>query len=171
MKHVVNYCNKNRKLLIFNLSGQYLVEQETELVTFCIERADVIFGNKREYVAYCKLHNLPDVKSLAHHLIKHTEYKHGANKIVIVTNGAEDVYCYDNSDIEYKFIVPPVHESEIVDTTGAGDAFVAGFIAGLLAGKTLNQCSEIGCYAAHNIIKLPGCTLPDFKPNLGVLLE
>ena len=40
----------------------------------------------------------------------------------------------------------------VVDTTGAGDAYAAGFLAGLVAGRPLAECGRIGAVAAAEII-------------------
>jgi fructokinase len=42
--------------------------------------------------------------------------------------------------------------AKVVDTTGAGDAYAAGFLAGLTAGKTLDLCGRMGSIAAAEII-------------------
>ncbi len=40
----------------------------------------------------------------------------------------------------------------VVDTTGAGDAYAAGFLAGLTAGKSLAACGQLGSLAAAEVI-------------------
>ena len=45
-----------------------------------------------------------------------------------------------------------------VDTTGAGDFYAAGFLAGLCEGLTLRQCGTIGAIAAGKVIEVVGTT-------------
>ena len=42
--------------------------------------------------------------------------------------------------------------TEVVDTTGAGDAYAGGFLAGLAAGRTLDACGKMGSTAAAAVI-------------------
>ena len=42
--------------------------------------------------------------------------------------------------------------TKVVDTTGAGDAYAAGFLAGLTSGKTLDVCGRMGSIAAAEVI-------------------
>ncbi len=45
---------------------------------------------------------------------------------------------------------------KIIDTTGAGDAYTAGFLFGWTKGKTLQQCAEIGTFCATRVIQQVG---------------
>jgi sugar/nucleoside kinase (ribokinase family) len=42
--------------------------------------------------------------------------------------------------------------AQIVDTTGAGDAYAAGFLAALTADKSLAQCGKLASIAAADVI-------------------
>jgi len=45
---------------------------------------------------------------------------------------------------------------EAVDTTGAGDAFCAGFIYGLIKGKDLYKCGRLGNFVASRCVSKMG---------------
>lgn len=85
-------------------------------------------------------------------------------KIIVVTDGANPVFYYQGSSssgIESDSVeVPKVDKSEIIDTTGAGDSFVAGFIYALMNGKSTRECIELGCEISAKVIKVIGCNLP-----------
>ncbi|MBO7350338.1 MAG: adenosine kinase, partial [Acetobacter sp.] len=42
--------------------------------------------------------------------------------------------------------------TQVIDSTGAGDAYAAGFMVGLTSGRTLQECGCIGSVAASEII-------------------
>jgi sugar/nucleoside kinase (ribokinase family) len=52
--------------------------------------------------------------------------------------------------------VPAAPVSQVVDTTGAGDLFAAGFLRGLTQGKDLTSCARIGAIAAAEVISHVG---------------
>ncbi len=53
-------------------------------------------------------------------------------------------------------IMVPAQPTKVVDTTGAGDAYAAGFLAGLAAGKDLAGCGRLGSSAAAEVISHVG---------------
>jgi len=73
--------------------------------------------------------------------------KEGAN-IIAVKLGRRGCYVTDGE--ERHLIVPP--DVERVDTTGAGDAFCAGFLYGLIKGKDLYECGRLGNFVASRCI-------------------
>ena len=71
---------------------------------------------------------------------------------VIVKLGAQGCYALSN---EFTGIVPAL-KVEVVDTTGAGDAFSAGFIASLSKGASLEAACEAGNQAGAHIVQKLG---------------
>lgn len=49
--------------------------------------------------------------------------------------------------------------------TGAGDAFVGGFISQLATAQPMATCVKAGHFAAGTIIQRAGCSLPDSAPD------
>ena len=101
-----------------------------------------------------------NVAEIAQHLAN-LEYKRP--RTVVITQGADDVVvAFSDSPAEFRqFPVHTLSESQIVDTNGAGDAFVGAFLAYKVLGKPLKLCVEAGIYAATEVIKLSGCTFPN----------
>ncbi|MCC5758161.1 PfkB family carbohydrate kinase, partial [Klebsiella pneumoniae] len=71
------------------------------------------------------------------------------SEIVVVTrseHGSVVVTADDTVEV-------PAHPVEqLVDTTGAGDLFAAGFLHGLASGEELGQCAALGSLAAAEVI-------------------
>ncbi len=62
------------------------------------------------------------------------------------------------------FLVILIPKENLVDSNGAGDAFVGGFLSRLVLGKSIEECVKAGNYAANVIIQRSGCTFPE-KPS------
>lgn len=83
--------------------------------------------------------------------------------MVVITQGDQpSVVAKDGKVTEYPVI--PIKSSDIVDTNGAGDAFVGGFLSQLILGKPVEDCIRCGNYAANLVIQRSGCTTPE-KPE------
>ncbi len=63
------------------------------------------------------------------------------------------------------YAVPAVNKAEIVDTNGAGDAFVGGFMSAYIKGQPLARCVDAGHYVAGVVIRRSGPTYPDVPPT------
>jgi ribokinase len=88
-----------------------------------------------------------------------TDYKMGAGamlkkgvKIVAVKLGSKGCYVTDGK----KGHLIVAFKARVVDTTGAGDAFDAGFLYGLLSGKSLYECGRIGNFVASRCVMKMG---------------
>jgi ribokinase len=102
-----------------------------------------------------------------------TDYRGGAEallaegiSVVAVKLGAHG--CYVTDGREDCLIEPP--KVKVVDTTGAGDAFSAGFLYGLIRDKSIYECGRIGNFVASQCIMKVGARtgLPRVK-DLGLL--
>ncbi|XP_063847127.1 uncharacterized protein LOC135092489 isoform X2 [Scylla paramamosain] len=83
----------------------------------------------------------------------------GKQRLVVVTKGPSPLlYC--QGGVVRQRCVPPIAPEDIVDTTGAGDSFVGGFLAALSRGRPLAQCLDCGVWTAQQLLQQKGCTLP-----------
>jgi len=62
--------------------------------------------------------------------------------------------CYVTNGKERHLVEP--YEKKLVDTTGAGDAFCAGFLYGLIKGRDLYNCGKLGNFVAARCISKMG---------------
>ncbi len=85
----------------------------------------------------------------------------------VVTRGAEGVSVYeaDGTVIE----VPALAGINAVDPTGVGDAFRAGFLAGLGVDLPHEQCAQLGCALAASVVETTGTQ--EYRLERGALLS
>ena len=95
--------------------------------------------------------------------------KYANIKSMIITMGAQGaVYAHTNGDRG----ICPAKNVVVKDTTGAGDAFCAGVMAGLTYGKSLADAIEIGSTLASSVITSSENVCPRFLPEeLGLNVE
>jgi sulfofructose kinase len=87
----------------------------------------------------CRLMNEPDIE----HALRAMQHRYGC-RLTAATLGPDGVLAWDGTDFHYA----PAYQVAVVDTTGAGDIFHAGFIYGLLQGWPLDQQLDFACAAA-----------------------
>ncbi|MEA3399495.1 MAG: carbohydrate kinase family protein [Patescibacteria group bacterium] len=75
------------------------------------------------------------------------------NQIIIITDGSKGATCFANN--EFYHISPSPH-IKIFETTGAGDAFASGFIAGLLRKYDIEDSLKLAMVEAESVISNKG---------------
>lgn len=83
--------------------------------------------------------------------------EHGASCVVIKRGKKGCLIRTKNQQIE----IPAYAHAKLVDTTGAGDSFAAGFLWGLKNGMPMEECARFGCAVAS-------CTVEKLGANTGV---
>ncbi len=81
---------------------------------------------------------------------------------MVVTMGGEGAAYADCHGVSG---VCPARSVQVVDTTGAGDAFCAGVSIGITYGKTLSEAVEMGTYLAASVITSSENVCPRFRPR------
>jgi adenosine kinase len=162
-------CNEKDKVFALNLSAIFIVDFFTEPLKAALEYADFLFCNESEAEAWGKKFELEDlsVTNIAKHIAAFSKKK--GKRTVVITQGADPtVVAYDGEVTEYP--VPPLDKDKIIDSNGAGDAFVGGFLAAHMSGSTeIGDCVKAGNYAASNILQVSGCDLRT-KPDESMAL-
>ena len=72
--------------------------------------------------------------------------------VAIITDGPKGAFAYDGD--EFLHIVP--NNIQVVESTGAGDAFASGFISALIHGKELNDALRLGMANSQSVIMHQG---------------
>jgi adenosine kinase len=118
--------------------------------------ADFLFGNEGEAAAFSKKHSLgDDLKEVALAAAAMPKKDASRPRTVVFTQGSQStIVACDGKVTEYA--VAPLAKELLVDTNGAGDAFVGGFLSQLVNGKDMEACVKAGHWAATYIIQQSG---------------
>jgi 5-dehydro-2-deoxygluconokinase len=123
----------------------------TEVLERAAAQSDVVVGNDVEFAV---LAGHPDrglerARLLVAHGVQVAVYKMGAKGAVTLTPGTE--------------VATGVFPTAALKPTGAGDAFLAGFVAGLAEGRTIDEAVRRGSAAAALVVARVGCApaMPD----------
>ncbi len=140
-------------LLAFN-PGQHNIKEDSEQVLAAMKETDLLLLNKDEAIELM-LKSFPET---AHaelddevFLLKQL-YAAGA-KVIGMTDGRRGSWGYDGKEYWY---CPIYTRTEVVDSTGAGDAFGSGFMASWLANKSLPQALQAGMANSGSVVGFYG---------------
>ena len=127
-----------------SLSDPFCVDRHRdELNNFIKENVDLVFCNFDEAKMFSQSETMADVSSF---------FKDYGKKIVM-TSGAEGAYFFYNDDVSHQ---PSKKIENVIDTTGAGDNFAAGFLDFYLLRKSVDEALINGNTRAVEVIQQLG---------------
>ena len=140
MKKMVDICKADQQKVAFTLSDLFCVDRHRDTYKNLIENdIDILFGNNDEFSAMVNSKNSEDG----------IKYAKSLNILSILTMGNKGSLIIQGDKI-LEIKAEPV--SKVVDTTGAGDLFAAGFLFGFTHGKGMDECGRFASIAAAEII-------------------
>ncbi len=133
--------------IALDLASYNVVEANREILNELVASyVDIVFANEEEAVAFTGLQPLEAVESLAR-----------LCDIAVVKVGKEGAYIQRGAN---RILIPAAGDL-VVDTTGAGDFFAAGFLAGIAKGYDLEKSGKLGALLASRVIRVPGAKLDE----------
>ena len=165
---IAEHARKESKHFIMNLSAPYLCQKFKEPMMRAIPYVDVLFGNETEAATFAKEQGFQteDIKEIALKTAALDKVTKERSRLVVFTQGPGPTIVAEEGTVR-EFPVIPIKEEDIVDTIGAGDAFVGGFLSQLVQGRSVLDCIKAAHYAANYIIQQSGVTIRD-KPQLNL---
>jgi len=140
MRKAIAIAREAGRKVAFTLSDVFCVEgHRADFRALLAGHVDVMFGNEHEVRA---LYQTDDLDAAMTELARHSA-------VTIVTRSGDGAVVVAGSE---RIAVSAEPVARVVDTTGAGDLFAAGFLAGLAAGRPLADCARMGGVAAAEII-------------------
>ncbi|XP_052765161.1 uncharacterized protein LOC128206616 [Mya arenaria] len=162
---LAKHSHEKGKTFCMNLSAPFLCQFFKEPLLNTLPYVDFLFGNETEAVTFSKENELETEKipEIALKIAAWKKENKDRARMVIITQGDLSVVVAHEGKVQ-EFEVIPLKSEDLVDTNGAGDAFVGGFLSQLIQDKPLADCVRCGNYAANLVIQRSGCTVPD-KPE------
>ena len=128
------------RLIAITLSDAFVVERHRDaLLGFIDSQVDIVFGNEVELAS---LFQTDDFAAAAAAMA-------GRARIAAITRSEAGSVVLAG---DQRIAVPAVPVQKVVDTTGAGDQYAAGFLFGLAKGRPLDVCGRLGSLAAAEVI-------------------
>uniref|UniRef100_A0A665XAD2 Adenosine kinase n=1 Tax=Echeneis naucrates TaxID=173247 RepID=A0A665XAD2_ECHNA len=156
---VAKHASDNNKIFCMNLSAPFISQFFKEPLMMIMPYVDILFGN--ETVSGARLeYDIAEIARKTQNLPKENAKR---QRVVVFTQGKDDTVATVGEKVTM-FPVLDIDQNDIVDTNGAGDAFVGGFLSALVQEDGLVECIRAGHYAANVIIRRVGCTFPE-KPD------
>ena len=139
----INNANK----VAMSLSDQFCVDRhKLQFLNLVKNKLDIIFANEQEIISLIEAKNFNEVVNFSKQL----------NKLMIITRGEKGAIAIKGDEIFESGIQKNL---KIVDLTGAGDLFAAGFLHGHINKLSIKECLEKGTEMSAKVIQQIGARL------------
>ena len=140
-RKAIKVAKEAGRKVALSLSDSFCVERYRDEFRALIENGDIdiLFANEAEILALTEVETFDEAMQKFRHLDMIAALTRGAKGSVILKG--DEVHMVDAEPVD-----------QVLDTTGAGDLFAAGFLYGLTKGRDLYNCGQIGGLAAAEII-------------------
>jgi len=142
MLKVAKRAKRKKKMVCFDPAQELHYVYDPESFRALLESCDIFFANRSELdraKSYLRLEEDPELLSYV--------------KMVIITLGGDGSRILTADD---DVLVGSIQADNVVDTTGAGDAFRAGFYAGMSRSLPVEECAWAGAAAASFVVESVG---------------
>ena len=139
----INNANK----VAMSLSDQFCVDRhKTNFLNLVKDKLDITFANEQEITSLIDAKNFSEVIDFSKQL----------NKLVVVTRGEKGAVAVNGDEVVESNIQKNL---KIIDLTGAGDLFAAGFLHGHINKLSTKECLEKGTEMSSKVIQQIGARL------------
>ena len=135
--------------IAIDLASYNVVEESRDFLLELINNyVDIVFANEKEAFALTGM----EPEEALHYIAERCQ-------IAVVKVGAKGAFVQRGKEI---VTIPPM-KADVVDTTGAGDMWAAGFLAGFVKDESLLKCGMMGAIVAKNIIEVVGAKMDEAR--------
>ena len=137
----------NANIIAMSLSDLFCVERhKPHFLNLVKNKLDITFANEQEFTSLIEAKNFDEVINFSKQL----------NKLVVITRGDKGAVAVNGKEIFENNIQENL---KIVDLTGAGDLFAAGFLHGYINKSSIKECLEKGTEMSSKVIQQIGARL------------
>jgi fructokinase len=146
-KHAINIAKKNKIKIAMSLSDIFCVTRhKQDFYNLLKNDLDILIGNENE------INELANEKNLLDSINKLKEL----NKLIVITRSEKGSMAIKNNET---INCNSIKVNKVLDLTGAGDLFAAGFLKEYLDNSEIKKCLETGSILASKIIQKIGARL------------
>ncbi len=143
-RHAARVAHANDRLVSLTLSDSFCVDRHRpDFRALVADEVDLLFGNEDELMSLYEADSMDDALRAVRADCSLAVITVGADGCIVVT-----------PDGELRAPAQPVEQ--VLDTTGAGDLFAAGFLYGYTRQRSLADCARFGAIAAAEVISHVG---------------
>ncbi len=143
-RHAAEVAHAADRLVSLTLSDSFCVDRHRDdFLGLVSDEVDLLFGNEHELISLYQTEDLESAVAVVRRecpMAVVTRGEHGS--MIVTADGVVETAAH------------PVRR--VVDTTGAGDLFAAGFLYGLTQGRDLPDCARLASVAASEVISHVG---------------
>lgn len=147
VREAVDRARAQGARICLDLASYNVVEADRDFFGQLLADTDVVFANEEEAFAYTRKEDPAEALEVLADVCGTAVVKIGAEGSLLA-----------RGDERVRVEALPCR---VVDTTGAGDNYAAGFLYGLLRGLPLEGCGRVGSVLASAVVEHVGATLPD----------
>ena len=143
IRQAVQLARDNGTRVAFSLSDLFCVERHRAAFLALLDSVDILFANEKELLALYQTDTLkPAIDAVRLDVPLSCVTRHELGSILVT----------DDGDV----LIPPQPVSEVIDSTGAGDAYAAGMLYGLIENLPPEACGALASRCASTVIEQIG---------------
>jgi sugar/nucleoside kinase (ribokinase family) len=143
----IRIAKQNGSAVALSLSDSYCVERHRDAFAKVVrDDVDMVFADDDEVMALYEVDKFEDVLSAID----------GSDKLFVMTRSEKGSVIVEG---DTKIVQEAKAIEQLIDTTGAGDAYAAAFLYGWANDKSLDECARLGTHVATSVIQQLGARI------------
>ncbi len=143
----IRIAKQNGSAVALSLSDSYCVERHRDAFAKVVrDDIKIVFADDDEVMALYEVDKFEDVLAAIN----------GSDKLFVMTRSEKGSVIVEG---DTKIVQEAKAIEQLIDTTGAGDAYAAAFLYGWANGKSLDECARLGTHVATSVIQQLGARI------------